>query len=126
MICARNALGLSTKIVGVVSRAADCYAKSLKAGVCVTTDTADTIADGVAVRVPSPEALAIMLDNVARIVSVDDEQVLAAMGIYFSDAHNIAEGAGAAPLAALLKESTLNAGKKIAVILSGGNADMTL
>jgi threonine dehydratase len=79
-----------------------------------------------AVRVPSPEALAIMQGNVARIVTVDDKEVLAAMGIYFSDTHNIAEGAGAAPLAALLQERTLNAGKKVGLILSGGNVDKAL
>jgi threonine dehydratase len=126
MICARNALGLKTEIVGVVSSAADCYAKSLEAGACVTTDSADTLADGMAVRVPSPEALEIMGGNVARIVTVDDEEVLAAMGIYFSDTHNIAEGAGAAPLAALLQERSLNAGKKVGIILSGGNVDKAL
>jgi threonine dehydratase len=79
-----------------------------------------------AVRVPSPEALEIMGGNVARIVTVDDEEVLAAMGIYFSDTHNIAEGAGAAPLAALLQERSLNAGKKVGIILSGGNVDKAL
>jgi threonine dehydratase len=126
MVCARNALGLNTEIVGVVSSAADCYAKSLEAGACVSTDSADTLADGMAVRVPSPEALDIMRGNVARIVTVDDNEVLAAMGIYFSDTHNIAEGAGAAPLAALLQERTLNAGKKVGVILSGGNVDKAL
>ena len=126
MVCARNALGLNTEIVGVVSSAADCYAKSLEAGACVSTDSADTLADGMAVRVPSPEALEIMRGNVARIVTVDDNEVLAAMGIYFSDTHNIAEGAGAAPLAALLQERTLNAGKKVGLILSGGNVDKAL
>jgi threonine dehydratase len=126
MVCARNALGLNTEIVGVVSSAADCYAKSLEAGACVSTDSADTLADGMAVRVPSPEALEIMRGNVARIVTVDDKEVLAAMGIYFSDTHNIAEGAGAAPLAALLQERTLNAGKKVGLILSGGNVDKAL
>jgi threonine dehydratase len=126
MVCARNALGLNTEIVGVVSSAADCYAKSLEAGACVSTESADTLADGMAVRVPSPEALAIMRGNVARIVTVDDNEVLAAMAIYFSDTHNIAEGAGAAPLAALLQERTLNAGKKVGLILSGGNVDKAL
>ena len=126
MICARNALGLETEIVGVVSGAADCYAKSLEAGACVSTDSAATLADGMAVRVPSPDALEIMRGNVSRIVTVDDNEVLAAMGVYFSDTHNIAEGAGAAPLAALLKESALNVGSKVGIVLSGGNVDEVL
>lgn len=123
---ARNALGLNTEIVGVVSSAADCYARSLRQGVCVTTDSANTLADGMAVRVPNPDALSIMRDNVARIVSVDDDEVVAAMHLYFSDTHNIAEGAGAAPLAALIQERQHNAGKRVAVVLSGGNVDEAL
>ena len=126
MICARNALGLGTEIIGVVSSEADCYAQSLETGKCVQTDSADTLAEGVAVRVPSPEALEIMLDNVARIVKVNDTSILAAMGHLFSDTHNIAEGAGALPLAAALQERELNAGKRIGLVLSGGNIDSEL
>ncbi len=123
MICARNALGLETEIVGVVSTEADCYAQSLAAGHCVSTESAATLADGVAVRVPSPEALAMMQDNVARIVKVSDEQVLDAMASYFADTHNIAEGAAAAPLAALLAEREPNRGCRVGLVLSGGNVD---
>ena len=123
MICARNALGLDTEIVGVVSSAADCYARSLAQGRCVTTASADTLADGMAVRVPNPDALNMMLGNVARIVAVEDSEVLAAMGYLFTDSHNIAEGAGAAALAALLKERDVNAGRQVGVVISGGNVD---
>jgi threonine dehydratase len=126
MICARNALGSDTEIVGVVSSSADTYARSFLAGEPITTGSADTIADGMAVRVPNAEALAVMRGNVARIVKVDDEEVLAAIKFYFSDTHNIAEGAGAAPLAALLREKTANAGQEVGVILSGGNIDRAL
>ncbi|MEH6634837.1 MAG: threonine dehydratase [Halioglobus sp.] len=126
LVCARNALGLDTQIIGVVSSAADCYAKSLEEGVCISTESADTLADGMAVRVPSPEALDVMRGNVARVVRVDDDEVMAAMRFYFSDTHNVAEGAGAAPLAALLQEKALNTGSKVAVILSGGNVDAAL
>lgn len=126
MICARNALGMSTEIVGVVSTAADAYARSFAAGHCVSTESADTLADGMAVRVPNPEALALMLDNVERIVAVTDEEVVAAMGHYFSDTHNVAEGAGAAPLAALLRESERNRGCRVGLVLSGGNVDRAL
>ena len=126
MICARNALGLDTEIIGVVSSEADCYAQSLETGKCVQTDSADTLAEGMAVRVPSPEALEIMLDNVARIAKVDDRSILAAIGHLFSDTHNIAEGAGAAPLAAALQERELNNGRRIGLVLSGGNIDSEL
>ena len=126
MICARNALGLDTEIVGVVSTEADCYALSLAAGECIPTESANTLADGMAVRTPSPEALDIMRDNVARIVRVSDDEVLAAVRVYFSDTHNIAEGAGAAPLAAAMQEAGLNRGQSIGVVLSGGNIDRDL
>ena len=79
-----------------------------------------------AVRVPSAEALALMRGNIARIVSVDDEEILLAIANYFSDTHNVAEGAGAAPLAALLQEKSANVGQQVGVILSGGNIDKTL
>jgi threonine dehydratase len=126
MICARNALGLATEIVGVVSSAADCYARSLAAGECVSTESASTLADGMAVRVPSPDALAIMQGNVSRVVQVDDDEILAAMRYYFTDAHTMAEGAAAAPLAALLKEREFNAGHKVGLVLSGANVDRSL
>lgn len=121
MISARNALGLDTEIIGVVSENADCYAQSFAAGHCIETPTANTLADGMAVRVPNAQALDIIKENVTRIVTVSDKQVLHAIAAYFSDSHNIAEGAGAAPLAALLKEKALNAGEKVGLVLSGGN-----
>ncbi len=126
MVSARNALGLSTEIVGVVAAGADAYARSFAAGEVVTTAAADTLADGMAVRVPSPEALDIMLGNVARIVTVPDEAILEAMAILFHDTHNVAEGAAAAPLAALLSERESNAGEEVGVVLSGGNLDAQL
>lgn len=123
MIAARNALGLDTEIVGVVSDRASCYALSLQAGRCVTTPSADTLADGMAVRVPNEQALAIMQGELADVVSVSDDEILAAMACYFSDTHNVAEGAGAAPLAALLKQRETNAGRRVGLVLSGGNVD---
>jgi threonine dehydratase len=81
----------------------------------------------VAVRTPNPDALAMMLGgNVARVVSVNDHEILSAVSHYFSDTHNIAEGAGAAPLAALLQEQSANAGANIGLVLSGGNIDRAL
>ncbi len=126
VVSARNALGLNTEIVGVVAASADAYAKSFVAGEVVTTATADTMADGMAVRVPSAQALEIIRANVARVVAVTDAEIAAAMGLLFGATHNVAEGAGAAPLAALLQESALNSGARAAMILSGGNVDRVL
>lgn len=122
LIAARDALGLATAIVGVVSSAANAYAQSFIARRPVPTSTAHTLADGMAVRVPVPAALDTIVRGAARIVEVTDDEVAAAMRIYFSDTHQVAEGAGAAPLAALLQEGDL-AGRTAAVVLSGGNVD---
>lgn len=126
MACARNALGLSTEIVGVVAQSADAYAQSLEAGERRTTESAATLADGLAVREPNAEALAFMHTQVARIVRVSDAQIVDAMGFYFSDTHNVAEGAGAAPLAALLHERERNTEAQVAVVLTGQNVDSAL
>ena len=125
MIAARNALRLDTEIVGVVAARADCYAQSLAAGHCIETRSAETLADGMAVRIPNAEALAFMQTNLADIVSVSDDEILAAVKHYFTDTHNIAEGAGAAPLAALLKNPGRH-GRRVGLILSGGNVDSKL
>lgn len=122
-IAARDALNLKTAIIGVVAEKANTYALSFEAGRPVATSSADTFADGVAVRVPNPDALAVILKGVERVVAVSDDEILAAIGHYFDDTHNIAEGAGAAPLAALLKEREAMRGKQVGLVLSGGNLD---
>lgn len=123
LIQARNLLGLRTEIVGVVSGAADAFAQSLEQGRIVTTATANTFADGMACRIPLPEAFEIIRQHAARIVRVDDGQIAQAMRIYHEDTHNTAEGAGAAGLAALIRERDRQQGRKVAVILSGANID---
>ncbi len=123
VISARDALGLKTRVVGVVAEQAAAYALSFEAGRPISTNACDTMADGVAVRVPDAGALAVMLDGAERVVTVSEAEIEAAMRAYFSDTHNLAEGAGAAPLAALLKEMDKMAGKKVGLILSGGNVD---
>ena len=125
LIAARDALGLATRIVGVVSTGANAYAQSFAARRVIETASALTIADGMAVRVPVAGALAIILSGAAGVIEVSDDEVRAAMRIYFTDTHQIAEGAGAAPLAAVLKEGD-RAGQRCAVILSGGNVDREL
>lgn len=122
LISVRDALGLRTRIIGVVAQGAPCYALSFAKRRPIATETASTMVDGVAVRVPVPEALDAILRGAERVVQVSDPQIRAAMRILFSDTHNVAEGAGAAALAALIQDGE-RAGKRDAVILSGGNID---
>lgn len=123
VIAARDALGLKTKVVGVVSEQALTAKLSFEAGQLVETETALTFADGVAVRVPSAEAFAIYAKGAERIVAVSDAAIAAAIRIYFEDIHTLAEGAGAVPLAALMQEKHRMRGKKVGLVLSGGNID---
>jgi threonine dehydratase len=126
VIAAREALGLTAEIVGVVAEGAPTYALSFAAGRPVSTNSADTMAGGLAVRVPDPEALDIILRGAARIVTVSEAEIRRAMRILFTDTHNVAEGAGAAPLAAAMQERDRLVGKRVAVIQSGGNIDRAL
>ncbi len=123
LICARNALGLKTKIYGVVAENAPAYSLSFHAGRKVTTDSADTLADGVACRVPDDLALETIIEGAADIITVSEGEILAAMAHYLTDTHNVAEGAGAVPLAALLQRRDEFAGQRVGLVLSGGNAD---
>jgi threonine dehydratase len=123
VIAARDALGLKTQVVGVVSTEAAAAKLSFDARAICETATANTFADGLAVRKPVPEAFAIYSAAAARIVSVGEEQIAEAMRVYYTDTHNLAEGAGAAALAALIQEREAMAGKRVGVILSGGNVD---
>ena len=125
-IAAREALGLRTEIIGVVSENAPAYALSFEADKPVVTNSANTFADGVACRIPDPHAVEVINNGAARVVTVSEDEIKRAMRAYYMDTHNIAEGAGAATLAALLKEVDLMVGKKVAVVLSGGNVDMNL
>ncbi len=122
-ILARDALGLSTEIVGVVSTEAPAAKLSFEAGRIITTDSANTFADGMAVRVPVPEAFAIYAKGAARILAVSDAEIADAMRVLYEDTHNLAEGSGAAALAALMQERNRQRGRKVAVILSGANID---
>src|SRR3954462_12093373 len=125
-ILARDLLGRKTEIVGVQSTEAPSYALSFASGTVVTTEASNTLADGMATRVPVADALAIIRKGAARIVQVTDDEVAAAVRAYWTDTHNLAEGAGAAPLAAALQEKAKLAGKRVGLILSGGNIDFDL
>jgi threonine dehydratase len=119
----RNESRLKTKIVGVVSELAPTYARSFAQKKCVEAPVSTKLADGLACRKPDATALEVMLENVERVVTVSEEQVSEAMRIFFTDTHNVVEGAGAAALAAVLKEEDAVKGKKVALVATGGNVD---
>lgn len=123
LITVRDALGLKTRIVGVVAEGAPAYAHSFRKAKPVPTETAETVADGLACRVPDGLAVSLIATGAERVVTVPDAAILDAMRHYVSDTHNLAEGAGAAPLAALLQEREQMAGKRVGLVLSGANVD---
>jgi threonine dehydratase len=126
VIAARDALGLRTRIVAVVSDRAPAFALSYEQGRIVSHDVTTRIADGMACRTPVEAALAIARHGAERVVQVSDDEVESAMRALFADTHNTAEGGGAAALAALLQEKERMRGRKVAVVLSGGNVDSNL
>jgi threonine dehydratase len=123
VIAVRDLLGLRTEVVGVVAENAPAFARSMEAGHPVPTNSARTFADGVATRDPQPEPFEIIQRGAARIVAVSEDEIADAIRLYYTATHNLAEGAGAAPLAALIKERSRFAGKRVGVILTGGNID---
>ena len=125
-IVVRDLLGLRTEIVGVVAEGAPAYALSFERGEVVTTDTADTLVDGVACRTPDPVAVAIIRRGASRIVRVSDDQALEAMAVTYRTTHNLPEPAGSLALAGLLAERDNVAGKRVAVAMTGGNCDYPL
>ncbi len=120
---ARNALKLQAEIIGVTSDACPAYALSFREHKLVEAPARTLIADGQACRTPSPQALELIWANVNRIVEVSDEEIAEAMGAYYQDTHNLAEGAGASSLAAALKEKSALDGKRVGIVLTGGNVD---
>jgi threonine dehydratase len=123
---ARACTGAASRIVGVVSAHATAYQQSFAAGRVIEAPVSTQLADGMACRVPDAEALAIIRQEVDEIVAVGDDEVAEAMRIYFSDTHNAAEGAGAAPLAAALQRRADFAGRSLGLALTGGNVDRAL
>src|SRR5512132_2164431 len=122
-IAARDALGLETRIVGVVSAAAPAVARSLEAGRVISHDVTTRIADGMACRTPNADALESIKRGVDHVVEVSDAEIEAAIEALFSDTHNVVEGAGAAGLAALLHERDALRGRQVAIVLTGANID---
>lgn len=126
MIAARNALGLNTEIVGVVSTHAPAYARSLAAGKVIPHAVSTVLADGMACSTPDPAAFEIIRTGVSHIIEVSDDEIAAAMRALYEDTHNVAEGSGAAGFAALLKTRTTHAGRRAGVVMTGGNVDRIL
>jgi threonine dehydratase len=126
-ICAaaavRNALGSSAEIVGVVSAHAKAYALSFSSRKPIDAEVTTELADGMACRRAEPDALELILRYIERIVEVTDDEVAQAIAVLFQCTHNCAEGAGAAAFAAMRKERSRIAGRKVAAVLSGGNID---
>ena len=123
VIQVRDLLGLKTEVVGVVAKNAAAMARSVEAGKIVATDSANTIADGMACRVPMEEPFEIVRKGAARLVEVDDDEIAGAMRMLYRSTHNVAEGSGAAAFAALMREREKQSGRKVGVILTGGNVD---
>jgi threonine dehydratase len=126
-ICActavRNGLNLKTRIVGVVPEGAPAYALSFEAGRKIAAPVTTLLGDGMACRVPDDASLEVVLENVDRVLQVSEEEMAHAMKIYFTDTHNVVEGAGAAGLAAALKEKSVLHGKRVGLVVTGGNVD---
>ena len=120
---ARRHTGARSRIVGVVSAHATAYQQSFHAGRVVEAPVTTVLADGLACRLPDAEALAVIRREADDVVAVSDAEVAAAMRALFRDTHNVAEGAGAAALAAALGQKARWAGRCIGVALSGGNVD---
>jgi threonine dehydratase len=126
LIAARDALGLATEVVGVVSAGAPAYALSLAQRQPLSHPVSTVLADGMACRTPEPEALQHLARGLARVVTVNDAQIAQAMRLFYEATHQVAEGAGAAALAAALIDRDALAGRRVAVVLSGGNIDRDL
>ncbi|MDQ2091900.1 threonine dehydratase [Marimonas arenosa] len=125
-IAARDALGLSTEVVGVVAAGAPCVKLSVEAGRLIETNEARTFADGTCVRVPVQEAFDIYSTGTSHIGAVTDDEIADAVRLFYSATHNLAEGAGAAALALALQEKERLKGRKVGLVLSGGNIDRPL
>jgi len=119
----RNGLNLKTEIIGVVAEGAPAYALSFDAGRKIAAPVTTVLADGMACRVPDDASLPVVFQNVHHIVQVSEEEIRHAMKAIFTDTHNVAEGAGAAGLAAAMKEKSILQGKRVGTVITGGNVD---
>lgn len=123
---ARAHCGVATRLVGVVSAHADACLQSWRSGGLVESPATTRIADGMACRTPVAESVAVVRAEAEDVVAVTDAEVAAAMRLLYTATHNVAEGAGAAALAAALQQRGRWAGKRIGLALTGGNVDAPL
>jgi threonine dehydratase len=123
---ARAHCGVKTRLIGVVSTLAPAYQKSFQSGVPIDAPATTAIADGMACRSAVPEAVDIIRREVDDVVAVTDEEVASAMRLIYTSTHNVAEGAGAAALAAATQQRNRWIGKRVGVVLSGGNVDAAM
>jgi threonine dehydratase len=120
---ARTHTGVKTKLIGVVSAHATAYMDSFKAHQLLEAPVSTQIADGMACRVPDQAALDVILKEAHDVIAVTDDEVKAAMRLLFTATHNVAEGAGAASLAAAMQQKDQWRGKTVGTTLCGGNVD---
>lgn len=123
---ARAALGLKTKIIGVVSEHAPAYALSFRQRQFVEQSSTTRVAEGVACKTPNREALEHVMRHAHEIVTVSDDEAVTAMREIIQATHNIAEGSGALAYAALKNQCEAWQGKRVACVLTGGNASMSI
>ena len=122
----RNALGLKTEIVGVVAAGSPSYSLSFAQHKIVEAPSVTALADGLACRKPNSDAMEIIWQNVSRIIEVSDDEIACAMQALYQDTHNVAEGAAASSMAGAMQEKEINRGKRIALVLTGGNVDAAI
>jgi len=122
-VAARAHTGARSALIGVVSAHATTYLDSFRARKVIEAPVTTVLADGMACRIADQEALDVVLREAEDIVTVTDEEVAHAMRVMFADTHNVAEGAGAAGLAAAMQQRGRWQGRSVGVALTGGNVD---
>ncbi len=119
----RNGLGSRANVIGVQAEGASAFAQSWRSGTRVVGDRADTFAEGMATRVTYDLTFEILRKELDDVVTLTEEELAGGVRLALRTTHNLAEGAGAAPLAAAIKLKDRLAGKKVVCVMSGGNID---
>jgi threonine dehydratase len=119
----RSGLGKSAKVIGVQTERADAFARSWHGGVRITGNKADTFADGMATRVTFDLTFGILLTELDDVVTLSEAELAEGVRLAIRTTHNLAEGAGAASLVAAKKMRADLEGKKVVVVMTGGNID---
>lgn len=129
LITMRDLMGLRTEIIGVSSELAPATALSFAAGTAISTESAATFIDGIATRVPDPDAIDVIVRGAARIVQITEDGGAEAVRLMMRCTHHLVEPSGAAALAGLIADQSMDsrvAGRRVAVIASGGNMDASI